>query len=75
MDVDSRWFGSEESARFKQMNSDIFQVETQARALGMDEVRRTLYRARIELGHEESRARREFTIKMRQRDEEAERGG
>lgn len=65
MDVDSSWFGSEESARFKKMNHDIFEVESQARKLGMEDVRLALYRARIELGYAEQRARDEFTLRVR----------
>jgi hypothetical protein len=57
MDTPTSYYGTEAFARFKQMNEDVFRVESQARALGMEDARLALYRARIELGHEESRYR------------------
>lgn len=68
MDVDSRWYGSESATRFKQMNSDIFDVEAQARKLGMEGVFTALYRARIALGHQETYERGEFTRRMERLD-------
>jgi hypothetical protein len=60
MDTPTSYFGTEAFARFKQMNEDVFRVEAQAKALGMEDARLALYRARIELGHEESRYRAQY---------------
>jgi hypothetical protein len=60
MDTPTSYYGTEAFARFKQMNEDVFRVESQARALGMEDARLALYRARIELGHEESRYRAQY---------------
>lgn len=62
-DVHQSWFSSEACSRFHQMHADIFKVEAQAKALGMEGVKQALYEARIALGNAEERERREFTAR------------
>lgn len=62
MNTPTSYYGTEAYARFLQMNADIFKVEAQARALGFEEVRLSLYRARIALGHEEHAFRHQYAV-------------
>lgn len=52
-DVPTSYYGTDIYARFQQMNADVFKIEAQAKALGFEEVRISLYRARLALGQQE----------------------
>jgi hypothetical protein len=66
MDTHHSYYGTETYHEFVRLYGEIFAVEQQMRALGYEDTRLALHRARIELGHEETRVRREYTIQKRQ---------
>lgn len=70
MDVPTSYYGTPAYRNFKQLHSEIFDVESKVRELGFEQVRLALYRSRIELGYAEHAHKMAYARKKQQEEEQ-----